>query len=428
MVILHTTFNITKIPDKQAMNKAGIHYSDIFIRLSFSKQQQLLIWIMERNISFNSVVVTGSHQPQIWQKVFLVCAKNCTTLTIQNFTEEDHSYDELAYYINRAERLSNLTLISCLNLHDAQLMDVGGHIWRNLQKFISRKCCFRDHATNYLTQFSHNLQIFVYKSSRGNLSLKEDSMIKLLTSCALLKCVDVDLRNISDNTLTKVGIFMEEFMAFLTERNCCQISISSLTSTINSCTGLSKFKVSESESFPKYFRNNCLFSLVRNCALKTVWKLTASNTSIFNDKYHLMALIEDCPNISHYLCLKGFDFLDPEVLDRMSSCNRTLQSLSLKRCGHNYTAENLLFFVKCCPQIARVNIFDCPPEFLSVNDFTIINEVDIWLTKLNDSELAEQWTNFDGTPDVTSSSDRYFEEQDDDSDVECSYWKDLEEY
>jgi hypothetical protein len=141
-----------------------------------------------------------------------------------------------------------------------------------------------------------------------------------------------------------------------------------------------------------------------------------------------MTLIEDCPNISHYLCLKGFNFLDPEVLDRMSSCNRTLQSLSLKRCGHNYTAENLLIFVKCCPQIARVNLFDCPPELLSVNDFTTINEVDIWLTKLNDNQLAEQWTNFDGTPDVTSSSARYFEEKDDDSHVACSYWKDLEDY
>lgn len=427
LVILNTTFNMMKIADKQAMKNAGTKCSGTFMRLSISKQQEILFWILERKILFCSVVVFGGYTRKNWQTLFNISSKSSTTITIKNFTTKDHSYDELAVYINRSKRLLNLNLVSCVNMHDVQLMDVDEIIFRNLQQFVAKQCSFRDHAINYLSQFSRTLLTFVYKSYK-NRSLKEDTVINLLCNCTHLKSVDIDMRSISDFTLAKVGMFIEELIVVVTERHACHISTAAFTSTLNNCTELSKFKITEVDTNRLYAKNKCSFLLFRNCVAKTIKRLIVSNTGRYNDKHQLILLLESCSNITHCLCLKGFYFFDADILQSISLHNNMLERIWLTRCGHKYNADNLCWFLECCPQIRSVKLFDCPPFLFSVNKFTEINRVEISLTKSTVGLLAEQWTNFNGLPQLSNPTVSRFLEEEDDSEVEYCYLTHLEEF
>jgi hypothetical protein len=310
-------------------------------------------------------------------------------------------------------------------MHDAQLMDIKKNILRKLQQFVSKECPFRDHGIKYISEFSQTLQVFVYKAYKYR-GLKEETVVYLLSTCKLLKSVDIDLRSLTNWTLREVGPLMEEMLLFVTNDNKCHIGIDCLVETFKRSTSLMKFRVVESGSTTRrYMNNKCLYLMSRDWIAKTVQRLVISNTSHHNIKDHLMELIAYCSNITHSLSLKGFSFVCCDTLHAISYYNCDLQRFWLTRCGHNYNPEDLSHFMECCSKLKSVKIFDCPHELFSANKFTDNREVVICLTKLLAGASADQWTNLDGVANV-SSVNAYAEEEDS-TETDCCCLRALED-
>jgi hypothetical protein len=415
IVVLNEAFNPSNIPDKQAMIKSGEQYSEVFSRLPFPKQQQLLRWIRLRKISFRSIVVSGGYNSKtFWKDMFSISELKSSTIIVQHFTEEDHSYDELANYINRSKKLLNLTLLSCLNMHDAQFMDIEVTILKKLEQFICEKSPLRDHAISYLADHCRTLKSFIYKSHE-NRSLKDTTVSLLFSRCKVLSNVFIDVRHFSDHILENVPPSMKEMQINVTVIDSCQTSVAAVNNILNKCKKLTSLKVYELGGPTRNRRFKCVFVLSRNIEANFITRLIVASNCRWNTKQDLIELIKICSNILGSLSLRGFTFLDWELLSLISLLNSNLQKFLLTRCGNNYNENDLCSLLRCCPKLSLLKLFDCPPQLFSSNKFiTEFSGVGIYLIKLNVGRLREQWTNVEGLSNISY-------EEDDDSDVECIF-------
>jgi hypothetical protein len=420
IVVLNEAFNSTKLQDKQALIKSGKQYSSECLRLSFTKKKQMSYWILLRNISFRSIVVSGSYDSTtFWKEMFSISEKKSSTIIVQYFTEEYHSYDELANYINRSKNLLNLTLHSCLNMHDAQFMDINVPILRKLEQFICEKSPLRDHAVLYLADHCRNLQTFVYKAHE-NRSLKDTTVNLLFSCCKVLSNVFLDVRHFSDHILQDVPLTMKEMQINVTVINSCQTSVAAINNTLNRCKKLTWLRIYQLGGPKRNLALRIVFIILRNVEEKLITRLNVTSNCRWNTKQDLINLLKNCSNNCGNVSLKDFTFIDCELLSLISSLNSNMKKFWLTKCGHDYNENDLYTLLKCCPNLSLIKLKDCPSRVFTVNKFTTeFSEVEIHLTKLTAGRINEQWTNID------KNLINIGHVEDDDSDVECMYVDDL---
>jgi hypothetical protein len=416
IVVLNEAFNSTKLQDKQALIKSGKQYSSDRLRLCFTKTKQMSYWIRLRKISFRSIVVHGSYDSTtFWEEMFSISEKKSSTIIVQYFSETDHSYDELAHYINRSKNLLNLTLHSCLNMHDAQFMDIEGPILRKLEQFICKESPLRDHAISYLADHCHNLQTFVYKAHE-NRSLKLTTVDLLFSRCKVLSNVYLDVRYLCDNTLRNVPLTMKEMQINVTVINSCQTSVAAINNTLNRCKNLTWLRIHQLGGPKRRLALRIVFIILRNVEEKHIIRLNVTSNCRWNTKQDLLELLKTCSNNCGNFSLKDFTFFDCELLSLISLLNRNMKKFWLTKCGYNYDENDLYTLLKCCPNLSLIKLMDCPPRVFTVNKFTTeFTEVEIHLTLQTAGSIPEQWTNF---KDMINT--RHVED-DDDTDYECMY-------